>query len=69
MKNPSTEEVLERTREECLLAISNASTYGGKLAWYYTHCGEIEMVFQLGLITRDQFEVLHEDWRQHMPTP
>lgn len=66
--NPNVEEILMRTCEECLRGISNAHSYGGRSAWYYTHCGEIEMAFHLGLISQERFEELNEEWHQHKPT-
>ena len=66
--NPNVEAVLRRTREECLRGINNAHSYGGSSAWYYTHCGEIEMALHLGLITQERFEELNEEWHKHMPT-
>ena len=65
---PNVEEVLKRTREECLRGINSAHSYGGRSAWYYTHCGEIEMVFHLGLIAQERFEALNEEWHRHKPT-
>lgn len=62
------EDVLESTKAECLRGISNSHSYGGMHAWYYTHCGEIEMAYNLGLITQDRFDELRKEWDEHHPT-
>lgn len=61
------EEVLASTKAECMREIAGAKSYGGRLAWYYTHCGEIEMTFNLGLISRERFDELNADWKEHRP--
>ena len=62
------ERVLESTRDEILHCIEYASTIEAKKAWYYTHLGEIEMAFFLGLISNDRSQELHEEWKTHLPT-
>ena len=61
-------EVLTSTRAEALRSIESAgSSYGTKNAWYYTHVGEIEMAFFLGLISDKEFSELKEEWKTHQP--
>ena len=67
-ENLNVEDVLGAARLECLRGLLNASTYGGRSAWYYTHCGEIEMAFNLGLLTQERFDELRREWREHQPT-
>lgn len=62
------EEVLESTKAECLRMVQEAKTYGGRQAWYYTHCGEIEMAFNLGLISQERFDQLSREWKECKPT-
>ena len=61
-------EVLENTKAEALRSIDNPeSTIDTKKAWYYCHCGEIEMCFFLELITDKDFAELIEEWSNHRP--
>ena len=61
------EEVLESTKAECLRGIEGSKTYGGRQSWYYTHCGEIEMAYNLGLISQERFDELRAEWRDCRP--
>lgn len=61
------EDVLASTKEECLRGIANATEDAGRKAWYYTHCGEIEMAYNLGLLTLERFDELRSEWSQHRP--
>lgn len=60
------ETVLQHTREESLRGMesTNQST---RSAWYYTHMGEIEMAFFLGLISPERNLTLHEEWETNKP--
>ena len=61
-------EVLATTRAEALRSIENPSSkIETKKAWYFTHCGEIEMCFFLELITDKEFTELIEEWSAHRP--
>ena len=62
------EDILSAARLECLRGMENAHSYGGRSAWYYTHCGEIEMAFNLGLLTQERFDELNRQWHEHQPT-
>lgn len=64
MKN--VEEVLEQSRQECLRGLESNSM-SNRLAWFYTHCGAIELAGQLGAITLERMNELETDWRRHMP--
>ena len=57
------ESILETTRTECLIGMSNASR-DARVAWFYTHCGEIEMAKFLGLIDEDRRAELTRMWRK-----
>ena len=60
--NPET--VLSTTRAECLRGMESANM-DARMAWYYTHCGEIEMASFLGAITNDRMNDLEREWRSH----
>lgn len=60
------ETVLETTRGECLRGMESANMDARK-AWYYTHCGEIEMAGFLGAITNERMNALESEWREHRP--
>ena len=63
-----TKEVLTSTRAEALRSIDNPkSSIETKKAWYFTHCGEIEMCFFLELISDEEFAELIEEWSTHRP--
>ena len=62
------EDVLESAKTECLRHIIGSELVSTKKAWYYTHCGEIEMAFNLGLISQERFNKLRADWRDYQPT-
>lgn len=62
-----TEAVLKSCREECLREMQSKNP-GVQRAWYYTHMGEIEMAFNLGLISSDRNTELHQEWREHCPS-
>ena len=64
----SAEEILFTTRSECLRGMESANM-GTRTAWYYTHCGEIEMACSLGAITKELMNALEVEWRQHKPAP
>ena len=64
--NPET--VLSTTRAECLRGMESANM-DARMAWYYTHCGEIEMASFLGAITNDRMNDLEREWREHKPIP
>lgn len=64
--NPET--VLSTTRAECLRGMESANM-DTRMAWYYTHCGEIEMASFLGTITNDRMNDLEREWREHKPIP
>ena len=58
------EEILENTKQEALRGIQQAGNTQARLAWWYTHVGEIEMTKFLGLITEDRRSELMEEWKQ-----
>lgn len=64
MKN--VEEVLEQSRQECLRGLESNSM-SNRLAWFYAHCGAIELAGQLGSITIERMNELETNWRRHMP--
>lgn len=64
MKN--VENVLVQCREECLRAMDNPNP-ACQSAWYYTHCGEIEMAGQMGAITVERMNELEAEWRKRKP--
>ncbi len=63
----STEEVLESSRIEVAENIERSSSREAKLAWYFTHCGEIEMCRFLGLISEDRRAELEAEWKKLHP--
>ena len=62
----SAEEILFTTRSECLRGMES-DNMGTRMAWYYTHCGEIEMACFLSAITSERMNALEAEWRQHKP--
>ena len=62
------EEILSSTRAECLRGMESANM-DARMAWYYTHCGEMEMASYLGAITIDRMNALEAEWRDHKPIP
>lgn len=58
------ETILAMTREECLrnMQSENEKT---RRAWFYTHCGEIEMAGFAGLITIERMNELESEWFTH----
>lgn len=66
MKNINAEAVLNTTRAECLRGMESANM-DSRMAWYYTHCGEIEMAAFLGAITIERMNALESAWREHKP--
>ena len=69
LKNrPATaEEIIEATRQEVAGQIERSSTIEAKKAWYYTHCGELEMCRFLGLISADRLHELETAWKEYRP--
>lgn len=63
----STEEILAAVREEAERMVREAKSESGKLAWYFTHCGEIEMCRFLGLISEDRRHELEAEWKKLHP--
>ena len=63
----TTEETIEATRQEVTNQIERCSGHESKLAWYYTHIGEIEMCRFLGLITEDRRRKLEAEWKKLHP--
>lgn len=61
------EKVLADSRVECLRMITDGDTVGGRLSWYYTHMGEIDMAYQLGLIDYDRHRELVAEWETNKP--
>ena len=69
------EKVLAETREEVLRHMDRSDPfYQGMnldrdfyMAWYFTHVGEIEMAFHLGLITQARCRELKKEWETHHP--
>ena len=62
------EEILSATRAECLRGMESANM-DARMAWYYTHCGEMEMASYLGAITIERMNALEAEWRDHKPIP
>ena len=60
-------DLLSITREESLRGMTSENL-DVRRAWYYTHMGEIEMAFNLGLITSEENDALHQEWREHCPS-
>ena len=65
-KNINAESVLRTTRAECLRGMESANL-DSRMAWYYTHCGEIEMASYLGAISNERMNALEDEWREHKP--
>lgn len=63
----STEHILETAKQEAERGIENAESRDAKLAWYYTHCGELEMSRFLENISGDRFYELEAEWKKHRP--
>ena len=62
------EEILFTTRSECLRGMES-DNMDTRSAWYYTHCGEMEMACYLGAITNERMNAMETEWRQHKPIP
>lgn len=62
------ERILATTRAECLRGMESANM-DARMAWYYTHCGEMEMASYLGAITNERMNDLEREWREHKPIP
>lgn len=60
------EAILTRTRAECLRGMESVNM-DARMAWYYTHCGEMEMASYLGAITNERMNALENEWREHKP--
>ena len=60
------ETILQQTRSECLRNMDSDSAMT-RAAWYYTHCGEMEMAAALGHITIDRLNQLEQEWAFHSP--
>ena len=60
------EAILSTTRAECLRGMDTGNM-DARLAWYYTHCGEIEMASYLGAITNERMNALESEWKEHKP--
>ena len=65
-ENINAEAILTRTRAECLRGMESANM-DARMAWYYTHCGELEMASYLGAITNKRMNALEDEWREHKP--
>jgi len=65
-ENINVEAVLNTTRAECLRGMESANM-DAQMAWYYTHCGEMEMASFLGAITNERMNALEREWRDHKP--
>ena len=60
----TTEEILKATRQEAEHEIERTGSVNGQIAWYHTHCGEIEMARFLGFITEERRAELEAEWKQ-----
>ena len=61
-------QILNRTRFEAMQIVdSQSSSIKSRTAWYWTHIGEIEMAYFLGLISGDEMNELEKEWRTHEP--
>lgn len=67
MSAKNVEELLEALKAEAVRNIRAAKTYDSRIAWYWTHIGEIEMARQLGLINEDRRYELEVDFRAYKP--
>ena len=65
-KQYNPEEILMTTRAECLRGMESGSMEA-RMAWYYTHCGEMEMASYLGAISIERMNTLEDEWRGHKP--
>ena len=63
-----TEEIIYAARGECLRNMESPNMLT-RMAWYYTHCGELEMASFLGAITNERMNALESEWREHKPIP
>lgn len=62
----SAEEILKSTRLEASQVVDNPeASRDARMAWYFTHMGEMEMAMFLGLIDEDRREELAEEWKTH----
>ena len=50
-------------QQECARMVINASSTAGKLAWYYTFCGALELARDLKIVPDDTFANLSEIWQ------
>lgn len=64
--NINPEAILRTARAECLRGMESPNM-DVRAAWYYTHCGEIEMAAALGAITIERMNALLDEWRDHNP--
>ena len=64
--NHDAETIIRTARAECLRGME-CGNQDAKLAWYYTHCGEMEMAANLGAITIERMNALESEWREHKP--
>lgn len=58
------EEILETAKQEAIRGIEQAKSTHAKIAWWYTHVGEIEMTKFLGHITEERRAELMEEWKR-----
>lgn len=60
--------ILNDTRKEALYIIEKPGvSLEAKVAWYYTHIGEIEMAYFLGLIDEKELGERKREWSEHRP--
>lgn len=61
-------EILKSTHLEAAQIVDNPeATYECRLAWYFTHIGEIEMAWFIGLINDVEMRELEDEWKKHHP--
>ncbi len=61
-------EILKSTRFEAAQIVDNPeASRDARLAWYFTHMGEIEMSWFLGLINDVEMRELENEWKTHHP--
>ncbi len=62
----SAEEILKSTHQEASWIVDNPeASRDARLAWYFTHMGEMEMAMFLGFIDEDRRAELAEEWKAH----
>ena len=62
----SAEEILKSTHQEASRIVDNPeASRDVRMAWYFTHMGEMEMAMFLGLIDEDRWQELAEEWKTH----